>query len=120
MLFCATQVTGITTELINIIAPGFENCLAALSLRERNRGRSSQQSTVKNHATELEGSLADDTNLFSHHFIDSNKESRIRTTAGFSWAQVNPHNDTNRLGGKKKKSAKGLAAAAPAAANKPS
>jgi hypothetical protein len=37
--------------------------------------------------------------LFNHHFIDKNKERRIRPTAGFSWAQVNPHNDLGRVGG---------------------
>jgi hypothetical protein len=56
---------------------------------------------VKYHVTELEGNLADDTNLFNHHFIDSNKKSRTRTTSGFSWAQVNPHNDLGRVGSTK-------------------
>jgi hypothetical protein len=51
--------------------------------------------SLKYHVTELEGSLANNTNLFNHHFINSNKERRERTTAGFSWAQVQPHNDVD-------------------------
>jgi hypothetical protein len=57
--------------------------------------------SLKYHVTELEGSLANNTNLFNHHFINSNKERRERTTAGFSWAQVQPHNDVGRAGSRR-------------------